>query len=341
MAYLMPAETAPQDRIWMAFPVARTYGEAETDFEAARATWAAVANAIVDVEPVTMLVDPSERDQATRLLSSAVDVEYVHLNDGWIRDIGPTFVHADDGSVAAVTWTFNGWGRPVEHPHSHDALVARTVAGLAGVPIVESSLVNEGGGIHVDGRGTVLATRTVQLDPMRNPRLTAADVEAEFARTLGATDVIWFGRGLTGDYGPAGTKGHVDICVTLPSPGRALVHTQHDPEHPDHILSQEFRRSLEYHRSDWDIVELPAPRTLTDAHGFNDWSYVNHLVVGGEGSDSAVIACSFGDPNDEAAQEILADVYPGRRVLAVDARPIFDRGGGIHCITQQQPTARR
>ena len=33
---------------------------------------------------------------------------------------------------------------------------------------------------------------------------------------------------------------------------------------------------------------------------------------------------------------ILAEQYPGRRVVSVDARPLFERGGGVHCITQQQ-----
>ena len=50
-----------------------------------------------------------------------------------------------------------------------------------------------------------------------------------------------------------------------------------------------------------------------------------------------MIACSFGDPNDAEAAAVLADAYPGRRIVTVDARPLFARGGGIHCITQQQP----
>ena len=81
----------------------------------------------------------------------------------------------------------------------------------------------------------------------------------------------------------------------------------------------------------------PRPTTLRDDEGFVDWSYVNHLVV-----NDGVIACGFGEERaDAAAREILADAYPGRRVVTVDARPIFARGGGIHCITQQQPVVGR
>ena len=54
-------------------------------------------------------------------------------------------------------------------------------------------------------------------------------------------------------------------------------------------------------------------------------------------SRSGVIACSFDDPHDAQAAAILREAYPGREVVPVDARPLFERGGGIHCITQQQP----
>jgi agmatine deiminase len=80
---------------------------------------------------------------------------------------------------------------------------------------------------------------------------------------------------------------------------------------------------------------MPAPATLTDSEGYVDYSYINHLVVNG-----GVIACGFGDAHDADAVAILAEQYPGRRVVTVDARPLFARGGGIHCITQHQPSAR-
>jgi agmatine deiminase len=53
-----------------------------------------------------------------------------------------------------------------------------------------------------------------------------------------------------------------------------------------------------------------------------------------------VIACSFDDPADEEAVALLSSAYPGRDVVTVDARPLFARGGGIHCITQHQPVVR-
>jgi agmatine deiminase len=64
---------------------------------------------------------------------------------------------------------------------------------------------------------------------------------------------------------------------------------------------------------------------------------VNHLVVNG-----GVIACGFGEERADArAREILEEAYPGRRAVTVDARQIFAGGGGIHCITQQQPAVTR
>ena len=39
----------------------------------------------------------------------------------------------------------------------------------------------------------------------------------------------------------------------------------------------------------------------------------------------------------EDAAAIIAEAYPGREVVMVDARPLFARGGGIHCTTQQEP----
>jgi agmatine deiminase len=332
----MPAETAPQERIWMAFPRPNTtFGAGQPEEESA--AWSAVANAIVEFEPVTMLVDPVALGTARALLDPAVELVEQPLDDAWLRDSGPTFVLDDAGRLGAVDWSFNGWGDHEWSPWAKDRLVGAAVGGLAGAEVLPSLLVNEGGGIHVDGEGTVLVTETVQLDPRRNPYADRARVEAELARTIGATTAIWLPRGLTRDYDRFGTSGHVDICATFPSPGRVLLHEQRDASHPDAAVSALLRETLERAvdaagRS-LEIVPLEAPETLRDAEGFVDWSYVNHVVVNG-----GVIACGFGeDRADAAARDVLESVYPGRRVVSVDARAIFACGGGIHCITQQQP----
>ncbi|MBL9045817.1 MAG: agmatine deiminase family protein [Tabrizicola sp.] len=339
MTWTMPPETAAQDRIWMSFPRAWP-DETLAEREAAYTAWTAVAHAIAEFEPVTMIVDPSEKARARDMLGTGIEQIGRVLDDYWLRDSGPTFVHAADGSLAAVDWIFNAWGGNIKTGYQNDSGLAAFIAGLVDVPVIPSLLVNEGGGIHVDGEGTVLLTETVQLGAGRNPHADAARVEAEMARCLGADKAIWLKRGLTRDYDGHGTLGHVDILACFPSPGKVLIHDQRDPSHPDHAVTAEIRAVLseatDARGRKLEIINVPAPACLSDAGGFVDYSYINHLVVNG-----GVIACGFGeDRADAEARDILAAAYPGRRVVTIDAREIFARGGGIHCITQQQPKAR-
>lgn len=340
MSWRMPTETARHERTWMAFPAeGETLGDTDAAREEGYATWTAVAHAVAEFEPVSMLVDPSEVARARRMLSSSIEIEIAPVDEFWMRDSGPTFVVDDErpGVLGAVDWIFNGWGAPEWAEWRKAAQHARIVADAVGAELVSSTLVNEGGGIHVDGEGTVLLTETVQLDPRRNPYADKQRIEAEMARTIGATTAIWLPRGLTRDYDDFGTNGHVDIVATIVSPGRLLLHDQQNPDHPDHAVTRELR-SLLAEQTDaagrrFEVIGLPAPSTLSDDEGPVDWSYVNHLVT-----NDGVVACGFGDEKaDAAAREILAEAYPGRRVVTVDARPLFARGGGIHCITQQQP----
>ncbi len=340
MTWTMPAETAPQERIWMAFPPRSSYLADDPDAaDAARTAWSAVANAAARFEPVTMVVDPADAETARRYLDNdTIDIVQAPLDDAWMRDIGPTFVLDGDGNLGAVDWVFNGWGQQDWARWEHDSKIGAFVADQAGVPVVSSPMVNEGGAIHVDGRGTALVTESVQLEPGRNPGWTKEQVEAELARTIGATHVVWVPRGLYRDSQRFGTRGHIDIVATIPSPGRLLVHMQNDQSHPDYAISRDIlavlRDSTDVTGSAWEIVEIPAPTVVRDDEGWVDYSYINHLVVNG-----GVIGCAFDDPHDDVAAELLAQAYPDREVVMVPARDIFAGGGGVHCITQQQPAA--
>jgi agmatine deiminase len=322
----------------MAFPrEGEVMGDSSAAREATYAAWVSVAHAIVPFEPVTMVVDPTERERARRMLSAEIEVVEAPLDDFWMRDIGPTFVIDDEtGELGGVDWVFNAWGDQ-GGTFERDALIAEFVLEHAGVTRVPSLLINEGGAIHVDGEGTVMVTETVQLDPGRNRYATKERVEAELARTLGVAQTIWLPRGLTRDYEPLGTRGHVDMIATFASPGVVLVHEQPDASHPDHAVMREVRAVLEQATDaagrSLQLIDLPAPAQLTDDEGFVDWNYVNHVTVNG-----GVIACGYDDPvADARARELLGAAYPGREVVTVDAREILARGGGIHCITQQQP----
>lgn len=326
-----PAEWEKHERTWMAWPSSGyTLGDTEEEADEARRTWAAVANAIVKHEPVSMVVDPSAEDVARVWLDERVDVVVAPLDDAWMRDIGPTFVTNTDGTAVGVDWVFNGWGAQHWATWTHDAAIAQTVLAHTKTPIVSSPLVNEGGGIHTNGDGVVLVTKTVQLDPGRNPEWSKDEVERELFDTLGARRVVWLDRGLTRDYDEFGTRGHVDIVANFCNPTTVLFHDQRNPEHPDFEVSAEVRHLLE--TEGFNVIAVPAPLVLTDDEGPVDYSYINHYVCNG-----AVIMCGFDDPNDEVAREILANAYPGRVIEVIDARPLFARGGGIHCITQQQP----
>lgn len=338
MTWTMPAEGVAQDRVWMAYPVAGySLGDTEAEHDEARATWAAVAHAIAEYEPVTVIVDPGEITAATRYLSSTIEIVEAPLNDAWARDIGPTFVLDENGDLGAVNWVFNGWGAASWAKWDKDQHIATLIAELSGATRIDSPMINEGGGIQVDGAGTVLLTDTVQLGVGRNSDWSREQVEAELARTIGTSTAVWLPRGLTRDNEEFGTRGHVDIVAALPSPGVLLLHDQRDDTHPDHAVSAQLRELLS-HQTDADgtrfeIVDVPAPTVLRDDEGFVDYSYINHLVI-----NDAVIACSYDDPNDAAALGILSEVYPDREIVGIDARPLFARGGGIHCITCQQPS---
>ncbi|MGW2559971.1 agmatine deiminase family protein [Streptomyces sp. NPDC001514] len=337
MTFRMPPEWAPHERTWMAWPGPNPTFTNDEELAGARAAWAGVARAVRRFEPVTMVVGPGQVEGARELLGADIDIVERELDDAWMRDIGPTFVTDGQGGLAAVDWVFNGWGAQDWARWEHDSKIARDVADLVEVPVHSSGLVNEGGAIHVDGEGTVLLTDTVQLGAGRNPEWTREQVEAEIHAKLGTTKAIWLPHGLTGDYGMYGTQGHVDIVAAFAGPGVVVVHSQQNPAHPDYERSRTYvdilRGQTDARGRALEVVEVPAPTALKDEEGdWVDYSYINHYICNG-----GVVLCAFNDPNDETAAGIFRRLFPDRTVTLVDARTIFAGGGGIHCITQQQP----
>ena len=324
----MPGEFSLHERTVIAWPTRDdVYGK---HLDEAREAHAALARTISGYEPVTMIANLQEAEYAAELCGSTVDVVTLPIDDSWFRDSGPIYVF-DSGERVAGNWIFNGWGQQSWASWKKDAKIARLICDIAGVPVITSDLVNEGGGIHVNGNGVVLLTDTVQLGEGRNQDWTRGEVELEIHSKLGTNRAIWIRRGLTRDYDEFGTRGHIDIVCSFANESRILMHDQTDHTHPDFSVSHEVRRTLE-EAGGFEVVGVPAPKTLRDSEGFVDYSYINHYLV-----NDGVILCAFGDSRDADAAAILRENFPGREVRLVEARPLFARGGGIHCITQQQP----
>ena len=50
-----------------------------------------------------------------------------------------------------------------------------------------------------------------------------------------------------------------------------------------------------------------------------------------------MIAPAHGVAADARAREVFEEAFPGREILQLPVADIETGGGGIHCITQQQP----
>ena len=81
-----------------------------------------------------------------------------------------------------------------------------------------------------------------------------------------------------------------------------------------------------------ELVAIPEAGAALASNDRYCLSYVNFYIANG-----AVIAPSYDAPSDDEAREQLQHCFPGRDIVMVPIAAIAEGGGGIHCITQQQP----
>ncbi|HTQ12650.1 MAG TPA: agmatine deiminase family protein [Rhizomicrobium sp.] len=331
--FSMPAEWAQHVRTWMCWPCRVEAWGGPDGLLRARQAFARVARAISTFEPVVMCARHEDAAEARLACGGKAEIFEVALDDSWARDMGPTFVAGPDGARAGVAWSFNAWGNKY-HPYTNDTLLAGRILARAGVTAYMAPLVCEGGAIHSDGAGTLLTTEQCLLNGNRNPNLTPQQIEERLALFTGARRVIWLGEGFSDDE----TDGHVDNIACFAAPGRAIVGVPRSRAHPDWEPVHEAIRRLKAARDAegraLEIVEIAQPRhERFDFRGRRlQASYVNFYLPNG-----GVVLPGFDDPADEAARESLAQCFPGRDILQIDALDIVEGGGGIHCITQQEP----
>nr|WKF58504.1 Agmatine deiminase [Paraburkholderia busanensis] len=328
----MPDEGAQHAATWMAFGASEDIWGGKL-LPVVRENLAGIAKAIAAHEPVKMLVREEDHDIAARLCGASIELVPQAIDDLWMRDTGPVFVKNASGQPGAVGFNFNGWGNKQEH--EQDAEIAAFVAQRASAQFVGTRLVLEGGGIEVDGEGTAIITESCVLNANRNPGVSRAQCEAELARLLGVTKIVW----LPGIKGKDITDGHTDFYARFVSPGVVVAGLDPDPASYDHAVT---KRHLEILRKSTDakgralkVVVLPGPTSVRHRYENDQFAagYINFYVC-----NRAVIAPQFGDGKaDRNTRDVLVDLFPGREVIQLNIDGVAAGGGGIHCTTQQQP----
>lgn len=324
--FAMPAEFAVHERTIMGWPARRElWGET---LEQAKADYAAVANAIAAFEPVTMVVAPGAEAEARAMLAGNVELVVEPIDDSWLRDNGPLFLLDGRGGRAAAVFEFNAWGEKFEG-YANDAALARKLCARWGVPVYEAGMVLEGGSVHVDGAGLVITTEQCLLHPSRNPALDRAEIERRVLDHLGATEMLWLGRGLVEDRD---TDGHVDLVAQVTGPRAVVLQTVGEDNPNAERCAENLARAR---AAGLRVAEFPHLAYGEVAGERVAMSYLNLYLCNGA---AIVPTAGPADPEtDAAALARLGEVFPGREIVAVPGMVLAYGGGGPHCITQQVP----
>jgi agmatine deiminase len=350
LGYSMPAEWEPHAATWLGWPHNETDWPGKLD--TIRWVYGEMVRKIGAGEQVRILVrNQTEQKLARHYLKQAGaplgNVRFVihPTNRGWTRDSGPIQVRRQsaEGRVqkaetAIVHFHFNAWAKYDDW--QKDRKVPETAARLLKKPLFRAQFngrpfVVEGGGIEVNGRGTLLTTEECYLHPriqVRNPGLTRADYEATFKKYLGVKNVLWLLNGPVGDD----THGHIDdVCRFVNAKTLVLIRETNKRDINYRPLAENWERVQDLrleNGSKPQVIPLPMPAPVYFGKDRLPASYANFYI-----SNAAVIVPTFNDPNDRVALGILGELFKDRPVVGIHAVDLVLGFGSLHCLTQQQP----
>ena len=220
----MPAEWETHEQCWMMWPTGLDL-DRYPDTERMQKGYAAAANAISQFETVTIVANDSDTEECRNLIDQSVRVHNLQIDDSWCRDTGPTFI-TDGKKLGGVDWKFNNYGESLGPDYLNDQKLAKEITKITSSDYFDAPIVLEGGGIHTDGKGTLMITEDVLLDPKRNPGLDKKEAEKILSNYLGVEQFIWLIAALEYDD----TGGHIDNLACF-APGSVIIAlNEEDPE---------------------------------------------------------------------------------------------------------------
>ena len=337
--HTMPAEWATHEGTWLQWPHHYQYGT--TYRNRLDATWVEMTKALVTSENVHIIAyNNTEKNRILHKLTTAgvpltnVDFRLFQTNDVWVRDNGPIFVKNNSNQLTINDFGFNGWGNKA--PYTKCNIIPNSIGSALSMPVnnLNSALKLEGGAFEHDGAGTFLATKSSMINSNRNPGKSQAQIEATLSNYLGFSKFIW----LNGVSGLEITDMHVDgfarfanaqTLVTM-SPADLLYWEVPQADINTLYAAKNVQNQVYTH------VTLPLTQNnVVTAFGKNlgyKGSYVNYYEA-----NSKVLVPFYNDPNDLVAKNILQALYPSKTVVGIDCRNLYENGGMVHCVTQQQP----
>lgn len=337
--YTMPEESETHEGTWLQWPHEHQYG---VDFRNyLDPTWIEMIRALVQSENVHIIVyDNGEKSRVIALLNGAgislskIDFRIYQTDDVWARDNAGIFVRDSTGKLVIEDWGFNGWGGKTEFSKCN--VVPSKMAQDLNMEKVDLNniMINEGGSVEIDGHGALMACKSSILNSNRNPSMSQVQAEEIFTKYLGATHFIW----LNGKAGREITDMHIDGFARFGNSSTIVTMSESDLQEWEvpqddisKLLSAKNKAGLAY-----TILKLPLTKenvvtTYGKDLGFKG-SYVNYYIA-----NTTVLVPNYNDPNDAMANMLIQSIYPTRKVVGIDVRNLYENGGMIHCVTQQQP----
>ncbi|WPH02278.1 Hypothetical protein R9X50_00513400 [Acrodontium crateriforme] len=337
--FKMPAESTLHARTLMAWPSSYSTDDNQDVLHGSRQEVAAIANAIAQFEPVTLLAPKNHVCKAEQLIDSNVTVAALQVDNLWMRDTGPIYVESSEGKMAGVNFNFNDWGNKFYPDRSVDWTTAHRVLRKDDTYEIKTNVTTEGGALEIDGEGTLMATESSIINDNRNPGLSKQQIEQTLSQTLGIEKFLW----IKGVKGEDITDGHIDAVARFVRPGVVLLSRPAPDTEQVWLDAYDQARNVLENSTDargrkltiHDIDE-PANVDFPKINNYDDppaLNYVNYLLVNG-----GLIMPKFGDVEaDENARTIMQSLFPEREVVQVFLHWLPLSGGGIHCATQQVP----
>ncbi len=339
----LPAEWEKHEATWIGWP--HNTEDWPGKFSPIPWVYSEIVRRISPGEKVRIFVEDKTHEKKARNVLKAANVDSTNIefytartDRGWMRDIVPAFVRYKSGLVMAE-FMFNGWAKYSNHKKDQKipAFISKKIkASRLQVNHKGRNVVLEGGGIDINGKGTLITTEECLMSEklqVRNPDFTKKDYENIFRNYLGITKVLWLGNGIAGDD----THGHVDDVCRFVNNSTLLLVQENNSKDDNYInLNENRERVQDFRLSDGSKVHtefLPMPGPVIFKGQRLPASYANFYIA-----NSAVLVPTFNDPNDKKALGIIGELINDRPVIGIHALDLVWGLGTLHCLTHEQPT---